>query len=106
MFAGWSKYPPTNILVKALVEGFGGTTKTTPKPGEEFEIPSEAMAAMQKSAVEAIAAKAGSRIPVMKGKDPGLPKAMPIFDLDAMRQKNADIVRKRATIKVVQNVGD
>jgi hypothetical protein len=42
---------------------------------------------MQDSAIAAISARAGPRIPVVRGRDPNLPPA-PSFDLDEMRQRN------------------
>lgn len=55
----------------------------------------EAFEAMQNSALGAITSKAGSRLPVMQGKDPGLPKAAPVFDLDELRKRNSDIMSQR-----------
>lgn len=43
---------------------------------------------MQKSALAGIAAKAGPRLPIVRGADKGLPKAAPVFDLDEMRLRN------------------
>ena len=95
LFKGWEDYPPTNILVKALVNGFGGIKK--PKVDEDgFTIPSEAQDAMQRSAVGAIAAKADPRwLPVTRGRDRGLPKAAPVFDLTELRERNLEALRKR-----------
>lgn len=95
LFAGWDDYPPTNILVKALVEGFG--VKKKPKTdGEDFVVPQEAQDAMQRSAVGAIAAKADPRwLPVTRGRDRGLPKAAPVFDLTELRERNLEALRKR-----------
>ena len=102
LFSGWSEFPPTNLLVKALVEGLGGGTK--PKVDPEVDVPPEALAAMQRSAVGAISAKAGPRLPVVKGPDPGLPKTAPVFDIEELRRRNEDISRRRAMMKVQQSV--
>ena len=88
LFEGWGEYPPTNILVKALVEGFGGKTSSLPS---QQEIPPAAMEEMQRSALAAIAIKAGPRLPIVRGKDKGLPKAPPVFDLDELRRRNANV---------------
>lgn len=101
LFEGWSEYTPTNILVKAIVEGLGGG----PKPKEEvdkdgFKVPVAAEYAMQRSAAQAIAAKAGSRLPVIQGRDKGLPQSAPIFDLDEMRKKNMEVLRRRTEEKL------
>ena len=103
LFAGWGEYTPTNLLVKAIVEGLGGGVKE--KPMAEQDIPPEAMEAMRNSALTAIAAKAGSRVPILQGRDPGLPKAEPAFDLEEMRRRNADVLRRRAMMKVADRVG-
>jgi hypothetical protein len=80
-------------LVKALVEGFGG------KPGadsaKEFYIPPEAMRAMQDSAMAEIATRAGNRLPIIKGRDKGLPKAPPTFDVDELKRRNEAVRQKR-----------
>jgi hypothetical protein len=79
-------------LVKALVEGFGGGVKT--RIQEAVVIPPEATVAMQRSVLANIAAKAGSTLPVLQGRDSGLPRAQPIFDVDEMRKRNAGVSRK------------
>ena len=93
LFSGWDEYPPTNILVKALVEGFGGKKKST--VDETVEMPQEAFDAMQKSAMAEIAVKAGPRLPILQGKDRGLPKTPPVFDIEVMRQRNAEVLARR-----------
>ena len=87
LFDGWSDHPPTNLLVKAIVEGLGGGKPKTYAP---VDVPPEAFEQMQKSALAAIAVKAGPRVPIIHGKDKGLPKAAPIFDLDELRKRNAE----------------
>jgi hypothetical protein len=84
--AQWKDHPPTNILLKGFIEGFSGSAK----PPEPLEIPPEAFEAIQNSAIAGIAARAGNRLPIMAGRDRGLPKATPIFDLEAMRKKNEE----------------
>lgn len=96
LFRGWDEYPPTNLLVKAIVEGLGGC-KAVAAP--EVEMTSEAFEAMQNSAIAAIAAKAGSRLPVVQGRDRGLPNKAPVFDLDELRNRNM-------TVKAKTVVGD
>lgn len=88
-------------MVKALVEGFGGGMKESgTEEKESADITPEAMDAMQRSAAQAIAAKSGNRLPVMVGKDLGLPIAPPMFDLDEMRRRNEEVTRLRALRKV------
>ena len=94
LFLGWEDFPPTNLLLKALVEGFGGG-KPAHRATEPLEIPPEAAQAMQDSAMAAIVAKAGSRLPIVRGRDPGLPKTPPVFDLEALRKRNAEATAKR-----------
>ena len=84
LFVGWDEHPPTNILVKAFV-GWGKKEQ----PLVDATIPPEALEQMQRSALAAISAKAGNRLPIIKGKDKGLPKVQPTFDLDELRRRNA-----------------
>lgn len=66
----------------------------------------EAFEAMQNSALGAITSKAGNRLPVMQGKDPGLPKAAPVFDLEELRKRNSDLMaRRKSRAEVKQDVG-
>jgi hypothetical protein len=91
LFVGWSEHPPTNILVKALVEGLGGGLRSSmPEENIDDVLASHPAAnyAMQNAAVQAIAAQAGSRLPVTYGRDSGLPKTPPVFDIDKLREKN------------------
>lgn len=94
LFAGWDEHPPTNILVKALVEGFGGKTK--PQGASAFvDVPPEATAEMSRSALTYIAAKAGSRLPIVKGRDKGLPAKPPSFDVEELKKRNIETIRRR-----------
>jgi hypothetical protein len=88
LFSGWADFPPTNLLLKGLLEGLGGGTKPA-ENGPNAEIPAEAQLAMQQAALTEIAAKAGPRIPITRGRDKGLPKTQPTFDPDALRERNA-----------------
>jgi hypothetical protein len=94
LFAGWSEHTPTNILVKALVKGLGGEVNAPPAVSQE--IPQHVFDAMQNSALAGIAAKAGPRLPITRGKDAGLPKSSPVFDFDELRERNKDVLRRRA----------
>jgi len=92
------------LLVKALVNGFGGI-ETKPKDGEAIDIPPDVQKHLQKSAVQAIASKADPRwLPVQIGKDKGLPAAAPVFDIDEMRQRNIETLRKRVVGGAKQRV--
>lgn len=106
LFAGWDEYPPVYLSVKAIVVGLGGGTKPTGIADPDFAVPADAMARMQSSALQEIKAKAGTRLPVMPGRDPGLPKAAPVFDPDELKRRSSDAVRRRLAMKVVQNVGE
>lgn len=94
LFEGWSEHPPTNLLVKAIVEGLGGGRSSA--PSENFVVPPEAQKAMQDSALAEISVKAGHQLPVLRGRDPGLPPAKPVFDLDEMKARNAEILQRRS----------
>ena len=93
LFEGWDESPPTHLLLKAIVVGLGGSFEGK-KPKGEQEIPSEVFSSMQASAVAGIAAKGGRSLPVIVGQDKGLPKASPIFDLEALKRKNKEAADK------------
>lgn len=97
LFNGWDEYPPTNILVKALVEGFGGGVKKKQLVDDDstIDVPDEAFKAMQRSALAGIAARAQGRLPIIAGPDLGLPKSQPVFDIDEMRKRNNDVIARR-----------
>jgi hypothetical protein len=61
---------------------------------------------MQSSAIEGIRAKASPNfLPVMAGRDRGLPKAPPVFDEEALRAKNLE-ARIRLAKKGLAGVGN
>jgi hypothetical protein len=94
LMLGWEDHTPTNILVKALLEGLGGgKANKTPTADEFQQLAPEAMKAMQDSAMEAIVAKAGNRLPVTRGRDKGLPHRGPIFDVELLRDKNDTVAK-------------
>jgi len=97
LFAGWKDHPPTNILVKALLDGFAGGGKKSSADGGEINIPPSAQDAMQRAAVAAISAKADAKwLPVTRGRDPGMPTSAPVFDVDELRSRNREVIKKRA----------
>ena len=102
LFTDWEEYPPTNLLVKAIVEGLGGGAK--PKENVDFAVPPEAMLAMQRSAAQAIVTKAGPRLPMVRGPDKGLPPTPPTFDLEEMRKRNVDVIQRRRQMKAEKRV--
>ena len=102
MFHGWEEYPPTNLLVKAIVEGLGGGAK--PKDDVDIDVPPEAMLAMQRSAAQAIVTKAGPRLPMVRGADKGLPPTPPTFDIDELRRRNAEVIQRRRQMKAEKRV--
>jgi hypothetical protein len=75
------------------MDGLSGGTKED--KSETIDMPPEAFEAMQASAVAAIAAKAGSRLPIVQGRDRGLPKAPPVFDIEEMKKRNEAGLRKK-----------
>lgn len=83
------------VLVKAIVEGLGGA-RSAPR---ELDMPAEAQEEMRRSALTQISAKAGSRLPILVGKDPGLPKQAPILDINLLRERNAELIRSRVQKK-------
>ena len=97
LFEGWEDYPPVSVTLKALAAGFGVGVKENKVEEDGTFVPSEAQEAMQRSALQAIATKAGGRLPIMRGRDPGLPKAKPVFDLNELRNKNMDTLKRKLT---------
>ncbi len=91
LFEGWVDYPPTNILVKAIVGWTSGTGTKGVNGGAIM--PPEAAEAMEKAALAEIQAKGAGRIPIVRGRDKGLPKAPPVFDVEAMRAHNTDVAK-------------
>lgn len=90
MIEGWTEYPPLGILVKAIVVGFGG------RPAAKSQQP---QAAADDSVLTELSVKAGRALPVIRGKDSGLPQAKPMFDFEALKQKNAERRVKAIRIK-------
>jgi hypothetical protein len=60
---------------------------------------------MQRAALVGIAAKAGPRLPIMSGPDRGLPKTLPTFDMEELKRRNIDVLKKRAMERGVGRVG-
>ena len=74
------------------MEGLGGGVSPS-----VASISPEALDEMQKSAIAGIEAKADPRIlPVIRGRDRGMPAAPPVFDIDEMRKRNAAVAARRS----------
>jgi hypothetical protein len=86
LFRTWDKHPPTNILVKVIVEGLGGVDVSAPQGISEAEL-------------QKLAAEARGALPHVRGTDPGLPRA-PVFDLDELRRRNQDSIKAKAKQRV------
>lgn len=67
-----------------------GLSGKKPDAPTEAEIPPAALEAMTKSAMSEIQAKAGTRLPIVRGRDRGLPKTPPAFDPDVMAQRSRE----------------
>lgn len=91
LFGQWNEHPPTSVLVKALVDGFAGA-KAPPKSVEE----AAQRAGISEGDLMKLRTQVGRALPI-QAKDPGLPAQAPVFDLGAMREKNAH--RLKATAK-------
>lgn len=95
MFAGWEEFTPTNVLVKALVQGFGGASPASPAATLD-NISPEALEQMQRSAMAGIAAKADPRwLPIQRGVDKELAKLTPTFDMDELKARAEQSMQRR-----------
>jgi hypothetical protein len=84
LFEGWGDAPPTNLLLKAIIEGFGGKGQGRAEPPvSAVQTPQDVDSALQE-----LASKAGPALPVMRGKDPALGRFKPVFDEDSLKAKN------------------
>jgi hypothetical protein len=79
LFDGWEEYPPLGLLVKAIAEGLGGGKLKSVPGSSEVE-----------ANLENIRARAGPALPVISGRDIGLPKNAPVFDLETLRKRNTE----------------
>jgi hypothetical protein len=82
LFTGWEEHPPVYVLVKAIVQGLGGggampSHETIEEQTTDDQILSKLRAEVQ-----------GLSMPIVRGRDPGLPKSKVVTDLDQMREKN------------------
>jgi hypothetical protein len=85
LFSGWKDHPPVYVLVKAIVEGFGGGKKTD----------------IEEKDIDQLQRESRGLLPILRGtKDPGLPKSAPVFDLDQMRIKNQERIKANLKLKV------
>lgn len=90
----WHDYPPTNLLLKALLDGLSGKAK----PAAEAEtVVRPDMDQLR--VISEISMKAGPHMPVVRGKDSGLPRTPPSFNVDELRQRNAEVLRRKAVSK-------
>jgi hypothetical protein len=106
LFQGWDEHPPTNLLLKAIAVGFGVIKKPEIKVQDDTLQHQQAFDAMQRAAMHEIAVKAGPRLPILQGPDLGLPKAKPIFDIEELLKRNANVVQQRAERRLQKNVGN
>lgn len=85
LFESWEDSPPTNYLVRAIVEGFGGKKfKSNLNRLEPVQVQSKSD---QRKILSEISQQAGSTLPVLR-KDPGLSQFKPEFDPEALNKKN------------------
>ena len=84
------------MLVRAFV-GFDAE-KSKQRRNEaitQAEVPSAAIDAMNQSALQYIASRAApGSMPIKRGKDTGLPKKAPVFDIAEMRRRNEAVSRR------------
>jgi hypothetical protein len=99
LFESWDYAPPTNMLLDAIVRAFGGggtessnsTQSRAAQTGGSTEGPTNAQ-------LFELSVKAGNSLPILKGKDVGLPATPPVFDFEELRARNTATV-VRATLK-------
>lgn len=95
-FRGWEESPPTFVLVRAIAEGLGGEVR---QPTEAEKAVEAAGADVERTLTE-ISVRSRGSVPVTRGKDLGLPKIPPAFDLDEMRRRNAERVLMRHKARI------
>ena len=95
LFDGWREAPPVHILVRGIYLGLGGKLAGAERI---------ASSASDEYTVDNLPSELRNRpgLPILRGRDPDLPKAPPVFDLDAMRQKNLLRLVARARAKKVK----
>lgn len=81
LFAGWEEHPPVYVLVKAIVQGLGGGGAMPSRETIEEQI-------IDDQILNKLRAEVQGYMPVVRGRDPGLPKSKVVTDLDQMREKN------------------
>lgn len=80
-------------MIASALGGFQKPRKAPTSLSPEDE--KKAFAVMQESARTQIAKRADPRwLPILEGRDKGLPKAAPVFDIDEMRKRNLAVKSK------------
>lgn len=92
LFKGWDKEPPVYLSLKALLQGFVGAAKGNGAPRTTAAITSNPD--VDKTLSE-ISVKAGRAIPVLRGKDHGLPKTVPVFDFEELKRQGRERIIAR-----------
>lgn len=72
-FDGWADNPPTYILVKSLVEAFGGKAETPQISDRD---------------ISELGRLAGPMLPIIHGRDEEIERMAPVFDFEEMKRRN------------------
>lgn len=100
----WAKNPPSNVLLKWIVEGLMGKPSGQPRQqigADGLPVPQSGLehGVNTDAQLIEIAAKSGGSVPVQRGRDLGLPPTPPVWDMDELRERNRNIVVQRALEK-------
>lgn len=99
LFGSWKENPPTNLLLSAIVQAFGGGS-AQPSVSEKTDVPKHVIT---DSDLTKLSVVAGANLPIRR-KDPGLPKTKPVFDMNDLVEKNNRMIRTRGRAKYEREV--
>jgi hypothetical protein len=98
-FVSWTYAPPTSLMLQSFLGWGTKTEKAEAKAGKQLS----AKDGITDDQLRELSSKSRGGIKI-NIKDPGLPKAPPVFDENAMRLKNAELIARK--VKERKNNGE